>query len=155
MRDMPCLAQNGQSQLFDAQDASARAYLPLVLFLLLLGELASASTRSISVPVTTVGELVAVNSSIDFTRIIPGYEYRGLITISWNAPEGAVNSVTASEVPVYVLLSTNESGPVYFRRDKSAGPSEPVRFCESEEPEAVFQCVLAALVGKREKSGYH
>lgn len=87
-----------------------RPYVPFVILLLLF----TAFAEDIEVDITTISDLVTVNSSIDFTKLIPGYDYSGQLSINWAIPEKSIERIHANEIPVYVLLSTSENNTIYF-----------------------------------------
>lgn len=87
-----------------------RPYLSIAVLLLL----AFSFAEEIDIDITTVSDLVRVDSTIDFTSLIPGYDYTGQLSVSWTIPEKSIERIQAKEVPVYVLLSTSENNSIYF-----------------------------------------
>jgi len=87
-----------------------RPYVPFIILLLLF----TAFAEDIEVDITTISDLVTVNSSIDFTKLIPGYDYGGQLSVNWAIPEKSIERIQAKEIPVYVLLSTSENNTIYF-----------------------------------------
>lgn len=82
----------------------------------LLAGFLSAQPENLSVRVTTVNNLVAVNSSIDFASLLPGYEHNGTITVYWAIPNESIASVKAESVTVYILMTTDQDNSIYFRQ---------------------------------------
>jgi len=109
------------------------AIVPLFLFLMLVPAAPLfADTSSVSVPVSTISQLITVNSTIDFTHILPNYEHRGVLTVSWNVPSQAIASVTATEIPVYVTIASDETGPIYFKQDGQ----------DTKEAHVILNCII-------------
>jgi len=88
-----------------------------VLLFIFLSANSFSESSYIEVPVSTTNQLISVNSSLDFTRILPNYEHKGAVFISWNVPPEAIRSVSANSVPIYVSVTTDSKNPIFFKQN--------------------------------------
>lgn len=79
----------------------------LVLLVLLapLSLAMSAQQESVRFSVTEVSGLARIDGALDFSQLLPGYEYVTNLTVRWNVDASALRNIAADEVPLYVRVT--------------------------------------------------
>jgi len=89
-----------------------------LLILLMLAQVSFAISNqqeSMGLSVTEVSNLVTVDGALDFSQLLPGYNYSTSLTVRWNVPQAALKNINAKIVPLYVRITPKSSGSwLYF-----------------------------------------
>lgn len=89
--------------------------LALLLMLAPLSFAISSQQESVQLTVTEVSDLVKVDGALDFSQLLPGYEYSTSLTVRWNVPASALKNIKTEKVPLYVRITPNSADSwVYF-----------------------------------------
>lgn len=89
--------------------------IPLIILLASVSFAISSQQESVQLTVTEVSDLVKVDGALDFSQLLPGYNYSTSLTVRWNVPASALKNIKAEKVPLYVRITPNSADSwVYF-----------------------------------------
>ncbi len=81
--------------------------------LLLLSPLVLADQlEEVQFPVSTISRFVNIESDLNFSSMLPGHVYEGMLNISWAIPNDALKGVKEKEVEVFFSMVPRNSGSV-------------------------------------------
>lgn len=117
---------------------SARAQLPFILILLLVGNILAQEyeEQNLDISVSSVEKLISVSTPLNLSDLIPYKEYSSAINISWAIPEDALVGMKGSDdVTIFVSLQANETSFIYFTENggRTSGTTAVLRCKISNE----------------------
>ena len=64
----------------------------------------ASQSEEISLYANSIDSLIDVESDLDFSSLLPNYDYTGTLKISWGIPEKSLENLNKERINIYVSL---------------------------------------------------